>query len=113
MTPHSQYFPSNRSDTTSRPFKIIPGTSLCSLHRNHTNHWTTLVTFYPLVVGRLFTPGVTSPGISKFVIGGVHCWDESGWTDHDEEPVEIQAIHAEEVAFVTTWLEEFDLMSKN
>lgn len=66
MTPHSQYFSdTNRSDTVSEPFKLIPE--------------------------------------------GVHHWDENGLADHAEEPLDIQAIHLEEEAFVKAWLEEFEL----
>ncbi|KAI0030992.1 peptidase S28 [Vararia minispora EC-137] len=62
-TPHSQYYAKNRTDTTLRPFKLIPG--------------------------------------------AVHHWDENGLADPSAEPPEIAQIHAEEVAFVKTWLADF------
>ncbi|KZV66837.1 peptidase S28 [Peniophora sp. CONT] len=46
----------------------------------------------------------------KLIPGGVHHWDENGLADPSQEPSEIQRIHAEEVAFVKSWLEDFDLL---
>ena len=39
---------------------------------------------------------------------GVHHWDENGLANPSDEPPRIQTIHREEIAFVKSWLKEFD-----
>lgn len=112
MTPHSQYFPeTNRSDTTSQPFKLIPGTSLFPYIATSANHWIALVRCNPFVCHLSILDVALNCllEIPKSVKEGVHHWDENGLADHDEEPLDIQAIHYAEVEFVTAWLEEFEL----
>ncbi|KAI0059615.1 peptidase S28 [Artomyces pyxidatus] len=43
----------------------------------------------------------------KLIPGAVHHWDENGLANHSAEPPEIKAIHEQEVAFVQTWLKDF------
>ncbi|THH10296.1 hypothetical protein EW146_g8421 [Bondarzewia mesenterica] len=43
----------------------------------------------------------------KLIPGAVHHWDENGLADNSAEPVEIRAIHEQEVEFVTAWLKDF------
>ncbi|KAF9449108.1 hypothetical protein P691DRAFT_813128 [Macrolepiota fuliginosa MF-IS2] len=43
----------------------------------------------------------------KLIPGAVHHWDENGLADLMDEPDEIKDIHADEVAFVEAWLEEW------
>ncbi|KAG6816405.1 hypothetical protein H0H87_006209 [Tephrocybe sp. NHM501043] len=48
----------------------------------------------------------------KLIPGAVHHWDEWGLLDLQDEPPEIQKIHAEMVGFVTAWLEDFKAPEK-
>ena len=77
-TPHSQYAP-KRKDTTSRPFKLIPGMLLIS--------------------GECEVDEAAD---------GVHHHDQNGLKNHKEEPKHIQEIHHEEVEFVKAWLKEWN-----
>ncbi|KAL5501476.1 MGSCP1 [Sanghuangporus vaninii] len=44
----------------------------------------------------------------KLIPDGVHHYDENGLRNMDNEPFEILNIHKEEIAFVTTWLEDWN-----
>jgi hypothetical protein len=44
----------------------------------------------------------------KWIKTGIHHYDENGLKDHTLEPGHIQRIHAQEVEFVKSWLEEDD-----
>ncbi|KAJ3562051.1 hypothetical protein NP233_g9817 [Leucocoprinus birnbaumii] len=48
----------------------------------------------------------------KLIPGAVHHWDEYGLADLSQEPEEIQKIHAEMVAFVEAWLEDWSPPAK-
>ncbi|KAI0087965.1 peptidase S28 [Irpex rosettiformis] len=43
----------------------------------------------------------------KVIPGGVHHWDENGLRNSQDEPPEIQKIHAEIVGFVLEWLKDW------
>ncbi|KIP05030.1 hypothetical protein PHLGIDRAFT_491601 [Phlebiopsis gigantea 11061_1 CR5-6] len=43
----------------------------------------------------------------KLIPSAVHHYDENGLANHTAEPANIQAIHQQEVEFVTAWLKDF------
>jgi hypothetical protein len=45
----------------------------------------------------------------KLIPNAVHHYDEWGWSNLLEEPLEIRTIHAEMIKFVTSWLKDWDL----
>lgn len=92
-TPHSQYGAKNRTDTILRPFKLIPSTCLASLS-------------YGILSLRIHCSTLPQP-FTVDRTDAVHHYDENGLANHSAEPPEIQAIHQEEVEFVTAWLADW------
>lgn len=86
MTAHSQYFAKNRTDTTLRPYKLIPGKFLRT-------------PYLPLLL------------LNRVELGAVHHWDENGLQNSTAEPAEIQKIHSEIVEFVREWLKDHNSTS--
>ncbi|TFK23063.1 peptidase S28 [Coprinopsis marcescibilis] len=44
----------------------------------------------------------------KLILGGVHHWDEWGYTNLFNEPAEIRRVHSEMIAFVREWLKDWE-----
>lgn len=81
-------YASPREDTTLRPFKLIPG---AYRSRHAERYW--IDDF-------------------RFLLDGVHHFDENGLRNIEDEPPHIQKIHREIVGFVTEWLKDWKAPEK-